>query len=113
MQSTQGALPKNIWFDPRGPRLRTSLILTSISICIVGLMGLVLNLLEVAREIRNTLKFELLSLTRMTQLCPAYADSSNTAYHRTLCACGPWPWDLQLLDLELTCYSRFVNPVLS
>src|SRR5271163_4721265 len=34
MQSIQGALPKNIWFAPRGPRLRPiSLILTSITIC--------------------------------------------------------------------------------
>jgi hypothetical protein len=101
-----------VW--PRGPRLTTSLILTLITICIVGLpVELIQKRLWETPVIRNTLKFELLSRTRMTQLCPACAYSSSNAYYRILYACGYWLWDLQLLDKESTCCSHFVNPVLS
>ena len=72
----------------RRHQLTISLILTSIAIC-MGLLRM-LKLLETLQVIRNTLKFELPSLTRMIQLCPACADSSDNADYRTLYVCGPW-----------------------
>lgn len=75
----------------RRRRLTTSLIQTSITICIIELLKIVVKLLETLRVIRSTLKFELPFLTRMIQLCPACADASANADHRTLYACGLWP----------------------